>query len=327
VGTERVEIAYTALSLTDAKANRYRYRLLGADSGWVDGGGAREALYTNLGPGTYHFQVIASNNDGVWNRQGATLTFVIAPRFYQTRWFLAGCLAAAAALLWLLYRWRLRTIALRTRGQFEARLAERERIARELHDTLMQGFQGVVLRFQSVANVLTPGTQAHAAMESALERADDVLVEGRDRIRELRRDVEPLNLVATLKTTVEHLAPPSLQWSIAQAGQERTVCAPVADEINRIVAEAVANVVRHAGAETLDINLRFGTDRLVVIVEDDGRGIPQGIRDAGRRAGHFGLVGMRERAAQLAGTLEIGERSPTGTLIKLSVPARVAYPS
>ncbi|USI72825.1 sensor histidine kinase [Sphingomonas morindae] len=325
-GTQRVQIAFTALSLTDAKQNRFRYRLLGADRDWVDSGAERQALYINLGPGTYRFEVIGSNNDGVWTRRAAGLTFTIAPRFYQTRWFLAACLALLGTLIWLLYRWRLRTIALRTRGQFEARLAERERIARELHDTLMQGFQGVVLRFQSAANLLTPGTRAHTAIESALERADDVLVEGRDRIRELRRDVEPLDLAAILTATVEQLVPPAIQWNVRRVGQERKVCAPVADEISRVVAEAVANVARHANAQLLEVGISFGADRLSITVEDDGQGIPDSIRAAGRRVGHFGLVGMRERAMQLAGSLEIGSRSPAGTLIKLIVPARVAYP-
>ena len=324
-GTNHVRIRYTALSLTNATANRFRYRIEGIDRDWTDAGTAREALYTNLSPGTYRFQVIAANNDGVWNRDGAALTFTIAPRFYQTHAFIALCIAVAVALVWLLYRRRVRAIADRTRGRFEVQLAERERIARELHDTLLQGFQGLMLRFQSVVELLPRGDRARTSLENALERADDVLLDGRDRVRSLRETMEPVALPALLAAIAEDGVPPPLAWDMAVDGVMQPVCAPVADEIAQIVREALANAVRHAGANRLIIGLRSTSDRLVVSVTDDGIGLPSDVRETGHRPGHYGLVGMRERAVALGGTLVMQSTTGSGTKIKVTIPARIAY--
>ncbi|MEG3163138.1 two-component regulator propeller domain-containing protein [Sphingomonas sp. PB2P19] len=324
-GTNHVRIRYTALSLTNATANRFRYRIEGIDRDWIDAGTAREALYTNLSPGTYRFQVIAANNDGVWNRDGAALTFTIAPRFYQTHAFIVLCIAVAVALVWLLYRRRVRAIADRTRGRFEVQLAERERIARELHDTLLQGFQGLMLQFQSVVELLPRGDRARTSLENALERADDVLLDGRDRVRSLRETMEPVALPALLAAIAEDGVPPPLAWDVAVDGVMHPVCAPVADEIAQIVREALANAVRHAGADRLIIGLRSTSDRLVVSVTDDGIGLPSDVRETGHRPGHYGLVGMRERAVALGGTLVMQSATGSGTKIKVTIPARIAY--
>ena len=326
-GTNHVRIRYTALSLTNATANRFRYRMEGVDRDWIDAGVARETLYTNLGPGTYRFRVIAANNDGVWNRAGAALTFTIAPHFYQTYAFAALCIAVVGVLLWLLYRRRLRAIADRTRGRFEAQLAERERIARELHDTLLQGFHGLMLRFQSVVELLPRGDRARATLEEALERADDVLIDGRDRVRFLRETMAPVALPALLTAIAKDIVPPPLAWTVETDGVLRPVCAPVADEIAQIVREALANAVRHAAADRLVVGIRSSADKLVVTVSDDGIGLPRDIRETGQRSGHYGLIGMRERAVALGGTLAVhaASESGAGTVIKITIPARVAY--
>ncbi len=324
-GTNHVQIRYTALSLANAVANRFRYRMAGIDPDWIDAGEAREALYTNLGPGEYRFQVIAANNDGVWNRRGATLTFEIAPRFYQTHAFAAACIVVAGTLVWLLYRRRLRIVAERTRGRFEAQIAERERIARELHDTLLQGFQGLMLRFQSVVEQLPKGDRARISLESALERADDVLLDGRDRVRFLRETMEPVALPALLTAIAEETVAPPLTWDLDVEGVLWPVCAPVADEIAQIVREALANAVRHAQADRLVVAIRSSADRLVITVTDDGIGIPRDIRETGHRPGHYGLIGMRERATAMGGTLAIQSDIGSGTEIRVTVPARIAY--
>lgn len=328
-GTNHVRIRYTALSLTNATANRFRYRIEGIDRDWIDAGPSREALYTNLGPGTYRFRVIASNNDGVWNHQGAVLTFTIAPRFYQTYAFVALCIAVILFLGWLSYRRRVRAIADRTRGRFEVQLAERERIARELHDTLLQGFQGLMLRFQSVVELLPRGDRARASLEGVLERADDVLLDGRERVRHLREDMEPVALPALLTAITEDIVAPPLTWHLDVEGVVRPVCAPVADEIAQIVREALANAVRHAEAHLLVVAIRSGSDKLVITVTDDGIGLPPDVREAGHRPGHYGLIGMRERAVAMGGTLAIrsdtGGDIGSGTEIRVTIPARIAY--
>lgn len=327
-GTARVQIDYAGLSLTDAPANRFRYRLEGAERDWVEAGGERQALYTNLAPGRYRFRVIAANNEGVWNREGAAIDFEIAPFFWQTRWFLALCIAAGAAAAWALYRWRVRAVAAGTRDRIEAQMAERERIARELHDTLLQGFQGLMLRFQAGVEQIAPGDRARATIEGALERADDVLMESRDRVRTLREGAAPVPLEPHLRAvamrTVQPVAP-TLAWGIAEAGTPRAVCAPVADEIGAVVGEALANIVRHAGARLAEIRIRYGRERLEISVTDDGCGLPPALRDGAAPAGHYGLIGMRERAQRLGGTIDIAARAEGGTEIRLSVPNRVAY--
>ncbi|WP_404366598.1 two-component regulator propeller domain-containing protein [Sphingomonas sp. MMS24-J45] len=323
-GTDRLQIDYTALSLTDARANRFRYRLEGSDTGWTDAGDRRQALYTNLGPGTYRFHVIAANNDGVWNREGAVVHFRIAPRFYQTIWFACVCAVAAFGILWLLYRRRVRVVAERTRARIEAQLAERERIARELHDTLLQGFQGLMLRFQSVVEQLTPGDRARDALETTLEQADDVLLQGRERVRALRENMKPVLLHPYLEALATRLVPTTIGWTIEESGGAKPVCAPVADEVSAIVAEALSNAIRHSGTRTIAIRIGHGSDKLSVSVEDFGAGIPADILKAGRREGHYGLVGMRERGERLGGTLSITS-SAGGSQVKLTAPARIAY--
>lgn len=321
-GTDRLEIDYTALSLTDAHANRFRYMLEGVEPGWTDAQDRRQALYTNLAPGAYRFRVIAANNDGVWNEQGAVLAFRIAPRFYQTRWFLALCVAAGATLLWLLYRRRLAVVAERARAGIRAQLDERERIARELHDTLLQGFQGLMLRFQSAVEQLPRGAPARDTLEGALERADDVLMEGRERVRALRETMGPVWLRARLEPLLAQLVPAAISWTLEEQGAARMLCAPAAEELVAIMVEAVSNALRHAGGSQLRIRLDYGRRQLVMAIGDDGRGIAPEVLAAGGRDGHYGFTGMRERAARLGGSLSIVRRSPQGTVIRVVVPAR-----
>ena len=166
-------------------------RLVGHDTDWADAGTRRQAFYTDLPPGDYRFQVIGSNNDGVWNESGATLDFSITPAFYQTRWFDALCITAAAGVLWLLYLVRVRQIEMRIRMRIEERVIERERIARDLHDTLLQSVQGLILRFQAVlARIPEGGERPLQMMEQALERADQVLAEGREQGYDLRKSTQ-----------------------------------------------------------------------------------------------------------------------------------------
>lgn len=322
----RVQIDYTALSLTDAVENRFRYRLKGAQGDWFDAGTDRQALYTNLPPGDYQFQVIAANNDGAWNEKGAVLSFAIAPAFYQTRWFILLCLTALGGMGWLFYRRRLHVVTERARGRVQAQLAERERIARELHDTLLQGFQGLMLRFQAVVEQLPRGAGARKELEGALDRAEDVLIESRERVHSLRQELQPVLLADRLHALLAEMLADRLAWRIEAEGAARPVCAPVADEMARIVREAISNAMRHASARTIILRLRHASDRVVLSVIDDGVGLPALVVETGMREGHYGLVGMRERARRLNGTLDIMSAPQGGTEIRISVPAKIAYP-
>lgn len=323
--SQRIQIDYTALSLTDADENRFRYHLSGAGGGWFDAGTERHALFTNLAPGQYAFRVLAANNDGIWNKNGKVLFFEVAPAFYQTWWFLALCLAILLGASWLLYRWRLQVVAERARSRVEAQLTERERIARELHDTLLQGFQGLMLRFQAVVERLPRGQQARAELETTLDRAEEILIESRERVHTLRQDLKPVAIAERLNVLLSDLVGEQLQWTIEESGAVRLVCAPVADEMAWIVREAVSNSLRHAFASTISVRIAHGTEGLSVTIVDDGVGLPPPVIEAGMREGHYGMVGMRERARRLTGNLDIRSMTHQGTEIRLTIAARVAY--
>lgn len=323
-GTDRLVIDYTALSLIDPRANRFRYRLEGADEAWTDAQDRREALYTNLAPGTYRFRVIAANNDGLWNEEGAALDLRIAPRFYQTWWFAAACAAAAALLLWLMYRRRLAVVAARARAGAQAQIEERLRIARELHDTLLQGFQGLMLHFQSAVELLPREERARAALEGALVRADDVLLEGRERVRALRETVGAVRISARLQATIEPVVSGVLSLEIEEQGRVRPISSPAAEELAAIVREAATNAVRHAGARRLQVEIRYGRRRFMVIVRDDGGGMAEAPSHR-QRAGHYGLIGMRERAERLGGTISIVADRPKGTRVTINLPSGSMY--
>ncbi len=324
--TNRIQVEFAALSLTDANANRIRYRLQGVDSDWIDADQDRRATYTNLGPGSYVFQIIAANNDGVWNRDGARVGLVIAPAFYQTRWFAGLLLVLGGVAAWLLYRRRVRTVARRIRDRLQVQVAERERIARELHDTLLQGMQGLMLHFQAAANGVPSGTPARSTIEQALERGDDVLLEGRERVRDLRASGPSATLEARLATLVDAPTPsggPAMTLRVR--GAPRAICAPVVEELTAIVGEALANAQLHAQATHIDVDLEYGPHELSLSIADDGIGIDESIRAAGERDGRFGLIGMRERATGVGGVLAIRPGRTRGTEVRVSIPAAVAY--
>ncbi|MCH8686380.1 ATP-binding protein [Pedomonas mirosovicensis] len=324
-GTSSLAIHYAGLSLTMPHRVRFRYMLEGVDKDWVDAGTRREAFFANLSPGTYRFRVIAANSDGVWNQNGATLEFTILPTFLQTIWFKLLIALAVAALATLAYRFRMRQVMARMQNRFDIRIAERERIARELHDTLLQGIQGLMLRFQAAANRVS-APEVRETLDDALERADAVLVEGRARVRDLRSTSESGELAQQLLDLAGRLIEGEpLRADLAVEGEQRPLHPLVQEEAQRIAEEAIRNVVSHAGATKLDILLTYGRSAFVLRVRDDGVGIPEAILFAGARTGHFGLVGMTERARQIGGQLHITGSDGAGTEVALVVPARAAY--
>jgi len=318
-GTSNLRIAYTALSLAESERVRFRYRLIGVDRAWIDAGTAREAYYANLGPGSWRFQVIAANNDGVWNARGASVTVTIAPHFYQTLWFRLLAIGAGAGALWLLYAWRLREQIARSRARAEAQLAERERIARELHDTLLQSMQGLMLRFQAAAYATEPGSKAQRLIDSALDRADDVMMEARDRVMALRRITGPGDPQPLIEELARYLEEEGLILTVTRDGPPLRFQPEALEQILAIVQEALANVRRHADTLVAQVRVDSRDGRLRIEIDDQGRGIPPDIVAAGERPGHYGLKGMRERAAALGGTLEVRRGTPIGTVVTLTV--------
>jgi signal transduction histidine kinase/ligand-binding sensor domain-containing protein len=325
-GRSDIEIDFAVLSFSNPRATQVRYRIEGQDSDWVEAGTRRQAFYTNLAPGTYRFRLIAANDNGVWNEAGATVEFTIPPTFIQSKYFLALCASIVLALLWLAYRLRMAQVAGRIRTRLEERMGERERIARELHDTLLQSVQGLVLRFQSVANKMPPDGPARGQLESALARADDIIAEGRDRVQDLRGASDKGDLPELLKErAVAAGFDPAIGVRIVVEGRQRPLDPLVAVELGRIVDEALFNVCRHANASAVEIVVRFGNRQLGVEIRDDGVGMPPDVVAQGHKPGHFGLVGMRERAERIGCSLSIDSRTGMGCAITMTLPARLAF--
>ena len=325
-GTRDLHVDFSVFSFSNPRAARVRYRVDGQDSDWVDAGNRRQAFYTNLSPGRYRFRLVAANDNGVWNRREATVDFVIPPTFVQSNWFIALCALLAALCLWIAYRVRVGQIARSLRARLEERLGERERIARELHDTLLQGVQGLVLRFQAVANKMPPEEASRVKLDTALRRADEVIVDARNRVQNLRASDAPAGLPELLRSRASE-APfdPPIPIRIVVEGRAREVDPLVAVELARIVDEALLNAARHAKASSIEITLRFGRRHLGLEVRDDGVGFSRSVLDQGQKDGHFGLVGMRERAERLGGDFTIESDPAIGATVAVTLPARIAY--
>lgn len=326
-GTDTLEVDFTALSYQEPEKMEFRYRLDGVDRDWRDSDGRRSASYTNLAPGAYVFRVIASNNDGLWNERGATLAFAIAPHASQTLWFRLLCAAAAAGLLASLYFWRTRQLARRYGELLRERLAERERIARTLHDTLLQSMQGLILRFHGVAKRLPKESAAQQGIEAILDQADKVMTEGRNELMNLRTRPEDGDDIAHAlakfgASLQEHFGP---QFTLVVDGAMRAVDSAAWDEIYWIGREALFNAYQHAAAGHVEMEVAHGREQFALFVRDDGNGMPGDLQPDGSRAGHWGVAGMRERALALGGTLEIWSRAGMGTELALRLPAQRVY--
>lgn len=325
--TERLRIDYTATSLGMPERVRFRYQLDGIDTRWRDAGNEREAVYTDPPPGHYVFRVTAANEDGVWNEQGVELALDIAPAFYQTWWFLVLCLVAVMAALYVAYLVRVRRIEEALRARLQERHAERERIARELHDTLLQSIQGLTMRFQAIANRVPAGEPLRVSMEQALDRADEALVEARDRVRGLRtHTVDSRGLAVALEKLAlayadEHTVPIGVDVRVDMTGMDRQV----RDELYGIAREALHNAVAHADASRIDLVLDVEGRDLALHVCDDGRGIDDVVMREGRE-GHWGLRGIRERAAAIGAEPTIASRLDGGTVVSVRVPLERVFP-
>jgi signal transduction histidine kinase len=325
VHTTALRIEYTALSLSMPERVHFRYQLVGTDTAWQDAGGRREAFYTNLSPGSYRFRVIAANEDGVWNRKGASLDFTIPPSLTQTRWFLGVWVAALAVLAWLAYLLRMRQVAGGLRVRYEAAMAERARIAQELHDTLLQGFTGITLQLRAIERMLTHRPQDSAkALKTVLASADTALRDARHMIWDLRAvELEGHDLPTALETAVRRAtADSSVQLVFAVHGDHRPLPLAIEATALRVGREAVLNAVKHAAPRMVEVNLEYGPRSLTLRVEDDGSGIPSSALEVAAAGEHLGLAGMRDRAHRAGGKLEITSTLGQGTAVSMSLPIR-----
>jgi signal transduction histidine kinase/ligand-binding sensor domain-containing protein len=318
---------FAALSLSIPERVRFRYRLEGWDNDWQDGGNRRQAFYTNLSPRNYRFRVIASNDSGVWNETGASFDFSVAPAWYQTDWFRLCCVAALLGLLWALYRFRLHQVAREYDVRLEERVDERNRIAGELHDTLLQSFQGLMMLIHTALDLMPARTaEARTILEKAVDRGGQAITEGRNAIHDIRAPVMVTNdLAEAVSALSDELASGnSAKFTVIVEGLPRNLHPILRDEIYRITREAVGNAFRHAHAREIGAEITYGERLLRLRIRDDGRGMDPGVVEAGR-SGHFGLHGMRERAKRIGGELRVWSGAGAGTEIELNIPGRIAY--
>ena len=322
---KRITFIYSGLSLAVPERVRFRYSLYGFDRGWSEPTAAREAVYTNLGPGSYRFRVIASNSYRQWNDSEAAISFEVDPAFWQTWWFRVSCVAAFLALLGALYQLRLRQVARQFNMRLEERVNERTRIARDLHDTFLQTIQGSKLVADDALDPSTDSFRMRRAMEQLSVWLANAMQEGRAVLNSLRTATTQTNdLAETLRrATEDSLVPSSMEAIFSVVGDAREMHPIVRDEIYRIGYEAIRNACVHSGASQLEVELTYADD-LALRVDDNGTGIDPAIADRGR-AGHFGLQGMRERAARIGGKLTLGSSSSSGTEIRLTVPGAIIF--
>jgi signal transduction histidine kinase len=314
-GHGHFEFDYVGLSFTAPQKVRYRFMLEGLDSGWTEAGPRHSAYYTNIKPGHYIFRVQAANNDGVWNSDGAALEFELRPHFYQTIWFYALMMLAAAGMVVILLRRRLR----RAESEFRAVLGERSRIAREIHDTLAQGYVGISVQLEVLSELLrknkTEAAQKHLDLTRGYVR--EGLADARQSIWALRsQDTNEITLPVRLRRMAEAEDGHGLEASFSIFGAYRPLPPGTEQEIVRVAQEAIHNVKKHAAARHLTVQMEYGPATISLEVRDDGRGFAAD-QTTESPVGHYGLTGMRERATAIGATLEVSSEPGTGTTVRL----------
>jgi signal transduction histidine kinase/ligand-binding sensor domain-containing protein len=330
--THDLQIYYTALSLVAPEKVHFRFKLEGQDSEWREVVNDRDVQYSNLSPRTYRFRVIASNNSSVWNEVGDLLEFSVAPAYYQTNWFRGLCGVLVLVLVWLIYQIRVRQLRHELALTLEARVGERTSIARDLHDTLLQSFHGLMLRFQIVSQLLPDRpVEAKAELDRTIDRAAQAITEGRDAVQALRAStVQTNDLARAINTLGEELATDpgndgSPAFRVTVEGEPRDLHPILRDEIYRIAAEVLRNAFHHAAARQIEVEIRYDHEQFRLRVRDDGRGIDPAVLSRQGSEGHYGLPGMRERAALIGGKLTVWSEVGAGTEVELRVPAKIAY--
>jgi ligand-binding sensor domain-containing protein/signal transduction histidine kinase len=329
-GHQRIKFGYSGLILSFPDRVRYRYRLDGFDRDWSEPAAAREAVYTNLPPGHYRFRVMATNPDGIWNTTEAAVPLEVDPLFWQTWWFRLSVVAVCMACILVLYRMRLRQLTARINLRFQERLAERTRIAQELHDTLLQGFLSASMQVHVAADCLPDNSSVKPTLTRALELMRQVIEEGRNAVRGLRSsqstslDLEHAFSRIQQELVIGDRAGEKVDFRVIVDGEQRPLHPILRDDVYRIGREALINAFRHARAKRIEMELRYSSKGLSVLVRDDGCGINPDVLQTGRD-GHWGLSGMRERADRIGARLHVMSSASAGTEIELSVPGKVAF--
>lgn len=327
----KLQFDYTSLSLRSPETIRFRYKLEGHDLDWIEADGTRQALYGTLPPGSYRFRVIGTGSEGVWNEEGASYAFAIVPLFYNTWWFRGLALVCVTAAIVAGHRLRVRRLTNRMQLQFEARLAERTRIAQDLHDTLLQGTLAASLHAQLADQALqrAPASAAIDAIRPPLRQTMDLLSQvardSRAVLSGLRSDPSTGDIAQALHHAAS--AQPNhgdIDLRVTVNGTARQLKPAIAEDVIRIAREAVINAYQHAHARLIEVELVYATDSFQCIVRDDGQGVDAAVLECGRE-GHWGLAGMRERAERAGGELHLRSSATAGTEVQLLLTGSLAF--
>jgi signal transduction histidine kinase len=323
---DNLEIRYTAPSLLIPERVRFRYFMEGLDKRWMDAGDRRMALYSRVPPGKYVFEVIASNDEGLWSERARTVSIDIPPSFIQSIWFQILCGLVILMLLSLVYVVRFRQVNAQIRARIYGRVAERERIARELHDTLLQGVLSASMQLDLAEDQLAEDSPLKGLVQSVLATLRHVTEESRMALRGLRLDdVENNDLAkAFQRVKLEFPHKDTVVFRVVAQGTPRAVRTEIRNEIYRIGREAIVNAYVHSEAAAIEVEIQYARTQLSLLVRDDGRGIDSSILQEGRD-GHWGLSGMRERSQRIGATLKLLSRPGAGTEIELVVPGHIAF--
>jgi signal transduction histidine kinase len=327
-------LTFAALSYSNSLANRYRYKLENVDASWIEvGSDSRTVTYTALPAGKYRFRVQGATNSSRWSEPGAELQIIILPPWWNTWWFRTAYGLAALLVIWSVYRYRVRQIAEQSNIRIHAQVNERMRIARELHDTLLQSFQAAVLRFDVARKkLLRNADDAMQVLDEAIHAAEEGITESRFAIRDLRpitavqRSLpELMNSAGHELTDTHELNEHAPSYQVIVEGKQLDLSSLLQDEVYRIARELIRNAFTHANASHIEVEIRYDRDQFRLRVRDDGKGIDPKILEAGGVSGHFGIPGMRERAQRIGAHLDFSSQEGAGTDAQIAVPASIAY--
>jgi ligand-binding sensor domain-containing protein/signal transduction histidine kinase len=327
-------LTFAALAYSSSPTNRYRYMLEGLDNSWTEvGSDSRTVTYTALPAQEYRFRVQGVANGSKWSEPGAVLGITVLPPWWNTWWFRTGYVLMALLAVWFAYRYRMRQVAEQFNLRTETKVSERLRIARDLHDTLLQSFQGAIYQFQAARKLLLRNADnAMQVVDDAIQAAEEGIKEGRNAIRDLRSEPaaerslpELLDAACRELVAAQELSGTAPRYQVLVEGKQRDLLLALQDEIFRIFRELARNAFTHAAAENIEVELRYDQDQLRLRIRDDGRGITPEVLDAGGRSGHFGIPGMRERAQRIGARLEFWSELGAGTEVQLMIPAAAAY--
>jgi signal transduction histidine kinase len=322
-----LEIDYIGIDLTSPEKVQYRYMLEGEDTSWQEAGIRGQAFYRHLSPGSYRFRVAAASGDDALAELSSPLRLTVTPAFYQTKWFYTICVLVALSLLYVAYLIRIRYVTNRLKERLKERSSERIRIARELHDTLLQSIHGLMLRFHFATEALPQDEPARQSLQFALSRADEVILEGRRRVQDLRDEVsDATDFAAQLAAVASELEiQKAMAFCVTENGEPKELNLDVRGELCKITQEALTNMLHHSRAKRADIILTYADKEFTMRCCDNGAGLSPSILSDGKREGHWGLVGMRERASSMEGKLQLWSSPDSGTEIEIRIPGRRAY--